>query len=211
MITIGSVAGVASAPAVASPGSQPVLIHVRDLAHYPLAYVRQVQRAVQYQVNHQLQPIWHTPRISFDAPSTTEGPSDSWLADLEAQDTVMYGWFTRANGFHLPDSPVYIDIAGRDQTLPMSLILSHEVIEALVDPRADRMTDGVLTEICDPVEQPSYQINGITVSNFVTPRWFSRSPLGGRFDFNGLLTSPRTITPQGFMPGSTSSTNGASL
>ena len=88
----------------------------------------------------------------------------------------------------------------------MSLILSHEVIEALVDPRGNRMTTGVLTEICDPVEQPGYTIDGVTVSDFVTPRWFAKGSSGGRFDLERLLTGPLTVTQQGFMPGSMSAT-----
>jgi hypothetical protein len=32
-----------------------------------------------------------------------------------------------------------------------------------VDPTGSRMTHGVLTVICDPVEQPGYLIDGITV------------------------------------------------
>jgi hypothetical protein len=187
-----------------------VLIHVRDLAHYKLSYVRRVDQAIQYQVNHQLHPVWHTPLIRFDAPSTRIGPADGWLADVTPQDTVMYGLFTRANGFHLPDSPVYIEVAGRGKTMPMSLILSHEVIEALVDPTGSLMTNGVLTEVCDPVEQPGYQIAGITVSNFVAPRWFIKSAVNGPFDADRLLAAPLAITAQGFMPGNASARGRAS-
>lgn len=199
-----ALAAVAPGSAMASAAPRPVAIHVRDTARYPLSYVRRVQRAVQYQVNHQLHRIWHTPLIAFDAPSAKEGAGNSWLVDVTPQVTVMYGFFTRANGFHLPDSPVYIAVAGRAKTMPMSLILSHEVIEALVDPRGDKMTDGLLTEVCDPVELPGYLINGIAVSNFVTPRWFTKSAVSGKLDFERLLTSALTTTPEGFLPGSTS-------
>jgi hypothetical protein len=197
-------AGVSPASATASPGAKPLVIHVRDLAHYPLSYVRQVDRAVEYQVNHQLHRLWHTPLVRFDAPSTETESGGSWHVDVLPTTKVWYGFFNSASGFHLPGPPIDIEVAGRSKTMPMSLILSHEVIEALVDPRGNQTIDGVLSEVCDPAEQPAYQINGITVSNFVTPRWFSKSATGGRFDFQGLLSRPLTVSAQGFMPGNAS-------
>ena len=152
------------------------------------ANVRLVDRAVQYQVNHQLRRVWHTPAVTFDSPSAQVASPTSWLIDLLPTSSVMYGLFNSANGFHLELSPVYIEIAAHTRVMPMSLILSHEVIEALVDPTGERMTNGVVTEICDPVEQPGYRVNGVTVSNFVTPRWFIRAAARGRFDFEALLT-----------------------
>jgi hypothetical protein len=77
----------------------------------------------------------------------------------------MYGFFNPALGFHSPGPPIYIEIAGLTKAMPMSLILSQEVIEALVDPAGTRMTHGVLTEVCDPVERPGYRVNGITVAD----------------------------------------------
>jgi hypothetical protein len=187
--------------AVASPGPRVVVIHVRDLAGYKLSYMRQVDRAIQYQVNEQLHRFWHTPKVRFDAPSTGMGSRNHWLAEVLPSATVRYGFFTVANGFHLAFSPTYIEVAGFSKAIPMSEILSHEVIEALADPSGVKTTTGVLTEICDAVEQPGYRLDGIVVSNFVTPRWFMKSAVGGRFDFEGLLTRPLSITPDGFMPG----------
>jgi hypothetical protein len=189
------------AAAIAAPTPKPIAIHVRDLAHYKLWYVRLVDHAVQYQVNHQLHRLWHTPLISFDAPSTQAALGDRWQVDVLPTTTVMYGYFNVANGFHMPGPPVNIEIAGLTKNMPMSLILSHEIIEALVDPAGTRTTQGVLTEVCDPVQQPGYRINGITVANFVTPRWFIKSAVAGRFDYDRLLTKPQSITPQGFLPG----------
>ena len=44
-------------------------------------------------------------------------------------------------------------------------------------------------EVCDPVEDDEYTINGVPVSNFVTMSWFLPSvPAGRKVDFLGLLT-----------------------
>jgi hypothetical protein len=191
----------APASVMASSTPSTVVIHVRDLAHYKLSYMRQVDRAVQHQVNHELRRLWHTRPVRFDVPSTRMGPPSAWQVDVLPTAIVRYGFFNRANGFHLNDSPTYIQIAGLSKTIPMSVILSHEVIEALIDPTGTKMTHGVLTEVCDAVEQPGYRVDGVGVSNFVTPAWFGKSGVSDSFDFEGLLTHPLSTTLGGFMPG----------
>lgn len=59
-----------------------------------------------------------------------------------------------------------------------SVTLSHEVLEIIADPGVnrvavnwfDRLTYAM--EICDPVQRNTYQIDDVTVSDFVTPAWF---------------------------------------
>jgi len=87
----------------------------------------------------------------------------------------------------------------------VSSVLSHEVLEMFVDPNCNLWSnDGkgsIYTfEVCDPVEAPSYAVNGVSVSNFVTPAWFD--PLAGpgaHFDKLGLLTAPFGILKGGYV------------
>lgn len=91
----------------------------------------------------------------------------------------------------------------------VSSVLSHEVLETLVDPHCNlwaERSDGVAIayEVCDPVESFTYTVHDrysgdITVSDFVTPEWFdeNRSP-GERFDFLGKAVSPFVLTPGGY-------------
>ena len=93
---------------------------------------------------------------------------------------------------------------------------SHEIVEALVDPRCDLWTDcpgrdpdvEIALEIGDPV-QDAYLIDGVAVTNYVTPAYFdtrlvdpvvSRRFLeqGGKFDRLGTLRLPGTIGPEGY-------------
>ena len=65
----------------------------------------------------------------------------------------------------------------------VSSVLSHEVLEMFVDPNCnlwanDGKGSAYSFEVCDPVEAPSYAVNGVSVSNFVTPSWFD--PLAAR-------------------------------
>jgi hypothetical protein len=86
----------------------------------------------------------------------------------------------------------------------ISSILSHEVAEMFFDPFCNGWYDTghgyqVAAEVCDPVENDSYLIDGVSVSNFVTLSWFN--PYAGRsdrFDYLGKLTKPFTMTSGGY-------------
>ena len=90
----------------------------------------------------------------------------------------------------------------------VSSVLSHEVLEMFVDPNCnlwanDGKGSAYSFEVCDPVEAPSYVVNGVSVSNFITPSWFD--PLaatglsGAQFDKLGHLTAPFTILKGGYV------------
>lgn len=65
---------------------------------------------------------------------------------------------------------------------------SHEVLEALVDPGLITRWRFGLTEVCDPVENLTYQLGGIPVSDFVLPSYFNDTP--GPWDQANLLAGP---------------------
>ena len=58
-------------------------------------------------------------------------------------------------------------------------------------------------ENCDPVESDSYKVNGIDVSNFVTPTWFKLPQVAGtpdgRFDFLQNTNKPFELDSGGYM------------
>lgn len=92
---------------------------------------------------------------------------------------------------------------------------SHEIVEALIDPRCDLWTDcpgrvgvDIALEVGDPV-QDAYLIDGVAVTNYVTPAYFdtrladpataaSFLEQGGRFDRLGTLARAGTIGPEGY-------------
>src|ERR1700733_1527524 len=87
----------------------------------------------------------------------------------------------------------------------VSSVLSHEVLEMFIDPNcnlwsSDDKGSAYSFEVCDPVEAPTYDVNGISVSNFVTPSWFD--PLAAahaQFDKLGHLTKPFSILKGGYV------------
>lgn len=86
----------------------------------------------------------------------------------------------------------------------ISSILSHEVCETFIDPFCGGWYDNghgtlIAYEIGDPVENDSYLIDGIGVSNFVTAEWFDASAAKtDRFDFMGHLKAPFTMSKGGY-------------
>ena len=91
----------------------------------------------------------------------------------------------------------------------ISAAFSHEVLEALEDEFCDFYADWrdgtnlVALEICDPVEDGSYEISDgasiVTVSNFVHPEWFRLGASRRKYDHLGMLTAPLTLSPGGYV------------
>lgn len=91
-------------------------------------------------------------------------------------------------------------------------VFSHETIEMLGDPNTNTIVQNCLTqtgqacemfqELCDPVENDSYQIAGINVSNFATKNWFVAGSTGP-YDQLGKLTKPFQLDSGGYMEYST--------
>lgn len=84
----------------------------------------------------------------------------------------------------------------------VSSVLSHEVLELLADPScsfwASAGRRAYCLEVCDPVEAPTYEVDGVAVSNFVLPAWFD--PQGtGPFDHLGLLKAPFSLLKGGYV------------
>lgn len=87
-----------------------------------------------------------------------------------------------------------------------STTISHELIEILGDALLCKAVqspyDGNFWayELCDAVEQDSYLIDNVPVSNFVTPQYFEppQNLAGVKFDFMGLCTAPYEIRPGGY-------------
>lgn len=88
----------------------------------------------------------------------------------------------------------------------VSAVVSHEVLEAKLDPNANLYADtmgasphgsAMAFELCDPVQASGYAIAGVWVSNFVTPSYFD--PHGpGPWDHLGHLKGPFQLEAGGY-------------
>lgn len=87
----------------------------------------------------------------------------------------------------------------------LSVTVSHEVCEALVDPNGARCTqwrDGRMwaLELCDACEAYSYLIDGVPVSDFCLPPYFEpvANRSGLKLDWMGLCKKPLQVLPGGY-------------
>jgi hypothetical protein len=56
-------------------------------------------------------------------------------------------------------------------------------------------------EMSDPVEEDTFEVDGVPMSNFVHPSWFEpfKHPAGTKFDHLGKLKKPFSMTKGGYM------------
>ena len=178
-------------------------------------------RAVNRQLREDFEPYW-----SFGGELRLEGRAGSKRgfdqADMRG-DAVLYvrtvARIRDADGWHdkhfsgIPYGFVFLELADALKE-DWRVTLSHEALELVGDPEANLLVQGPhplepnrlvfhYFEMCDAVQAESYEIDGIALSNFVLPLYFTAGQeRGGRNDF--LATSGprgRTLRSFGVNPG----------
>jgi hypothetical protein len=103
-----------------------------------------------------------------------------------------------------PYTKVFVKTTLKDKEL-VSVVASHELFEMVIDPIANlwaQAKDGTeyAYEMCDPVEEDTFLVDGIPMSNFVYPTWFEpfKHPPGTKFDHLGLLKRPFSLRKTGY-------------
>jgi hypothetical protein len=159
----------------------------------PLAELQQYATALQQQVDDDLVSAWGV-RADISALATgTPIPPGTW--PIKIVDSIPGD-----GGVHLDENgQPYAEAVNGPQ---LSIAISHELLEMLVDPWGDRFTPAVaidpaaqgrqvfyLVEVADPCEISNYAINGVQVSDFILPSFYDPSaklPV----DFLHTLTGP---------------------
>lgn len=171
--------------------------------------VKAMMDAVEYQVRHHFYPIWGTSANLIFVPKGTRPPKGTWqMAILDDADQAG------ALGYHdittdgQPLGKVFAKTTLQYEGF-VSVTLSHEVLEMLADPDVNLLIqDGRdynkfwAYEACDAVEadELGYEINGIRVSDFVTPDYFETFRKSGKFDYLNHLSMPvPSLTKGGYM------------
>jgi len=167
--------------------------------------VQDAVRAVNRQVLEDFMPVWGCGRACRLHESAVDVNDEESLSEERVQaDSVIYlvdeGSLPGALGYHsintseLPVGFVFVELGD------WTITLSHEVLELIVDPNVNAFVIGPdprhfddeskwlwhSYEVCDAVERVSYRIDGIEVSDFVTPAYFAEGDAAGtRNDFIG--------------------------
>jgi hypothetical protein len=171
--------------------------------------------ALNVQVTRDLPQFWNVHATVSYRPDPNSIPQGMWPVQLVKSLPPDEGGFhmTRHNQ---PYSKVIVTPGSDDWTIDAS----HETVEMLVDPYGNRLqTSNAITvnqgqigdaegkyeylvEACDPCEANNcaYQIDGILVSDFITPDFYDpAATASARYSFSGAVKKPRQILPGGYI------------
>jgi hypothetical protein len=175
---------------------QVALIDQTNAGAVPSGTLQQLAVVLQQQVDRDLTPAWNV-RAEISVPDAgVPIPSDARLLTIVDSLAGRAGVHTNSQG------QVSAEAVSDDQ---LSITLSHELLEMLVDPGGTTFRQAAdidpysrgqqvkyLVEVCDPVAVYSYYINGVPVSDFVLPSFYDPNATG-KVDFAGFLSRPLTV------------------
>lgn len=185
--------------------------------------VQKAIRAINRQIQEDFAPYWGmSATLRLEGRSAQE-PDVLETADLRG-DAVIYLWndsdVEGAIGYHfrnmrgIPYGFVFTEIA-RSLNEPWPVTLSHEALEMIADPEANLLVMGphpteqrdvfYWYEMCDAVQGETYEIDGVPVSNFLLPLYFTGTrdvdEPGARNDFLGTPYPNGPLRSFGINPG----------
>jgi hypothetical protein len=181
-------------------------------------------RVINRQLAEDFEPEW-----GFGAQLRLEGKTGRGkgvdLADMRG-DAILYlrnvVKVSDVEGFHdrhftgIPYGVVFLELSKKLKE-DWTVTLSHEALELTGDPENNLLVQGPHPskpkkkvfhwyEMCDAVQNETYEIEGIAVSNFVLPLYFTSSDeRGGRNDFLGTVTKGKktlrsfSVNPGGYI------------
>lgn len=179
------------------------------------ALMQSAAAALNIQVTRDLPQFWNVQATVMYLNDPTHIPAGVWPVFLVKSLPPGEG------GFHFDQhNQPYAKVIASPTSSEWTVDASHEILEMLVDPYGNRIqnstsieiTDGkivdgtsqfgYLVEACDPCEADDYDypIQGIAVSDFITPHFYD--PIvttGTRYSFTGAITHPRQILPGGYI------------
>ena len=202
-------------------------ITVANYSKYADEDVQTVARAINRQIRNDFQPYWDQEgelglggkaKAALDPENPVEVRGDAilYLLDDPNEPGVqsILGYHDQ-NARGVPFGFVFTAISDRLGE-PWSVTLSHEALELLGDANVNKLAAGpdprdpqnpnkyVLHwfEMCDAVQAESYDIDGVPVSNFVLPLYFTIGEQeAGRNDFLSREHNGRTLESFGLNPG----------
>jgi hypothetical protein len=178
-------------------------------------------RAINRQIGEDFEPYWSLgAKLRLEGKSTLK-PDKINLPDMRG-DAVLYLWddvdVEDALGYHdqnnrgIPFGIVFTELS-RSLGENWTVTLSHEALEIIGDPEVNLLAMGPHPsergrdvfhwfEMCDAVQAETYEIDGIEVSNFILPLYFTGGDeIGGRNDFLGRSHQGKTLKSFGVNPG----------
>lgn len=148
-------------------------------------------------------PVWGYPLTLYN---TAKPAKTDWqflyIDNADAAGALGYHDLTK-NG--QPVSKIFVKTTLADQQL-VSVTACHELFEMAIDPLANLWAENAdgkeyAYEMSDAVEEDTFLVNGVAMSNFVHPAWFEpfKHPIGTKFDHLRKLKAPFSMTKGGYM------------
>jgi hypothetical protein len=194
-----------------------IVNHSKKIADENLQFVI---RAINRQVREDFEPYWSLGATLRLEGKSAEQPDKLSLPDMRG-DAILYLWddvdVDNALGYHdanargIPFGFVFTELAeklGENWTVTMS----HEALELIADPLVNLLVAGPHPqedrvvfhwyEMSDAVQAETYKCDGIEVSNFVLPLYFTPdTEPGSRNDYLGRAHGGKTLASFGINPG----------
>ncbi|MGQ0764240.1 MAG: hypothetical protein ACT4OZ_01070 [Gemmatimonadota bacterium] len=166
-----------------------MIIYVDNHSNVQRNELREVIAVMNRQIERDFTPIWGLSAqvIIRSGERALKVPPDGRLAHIHLTTTG------EALGYHIeeqsgiPAGFVMTDLSEKTRSalpwLTWTVALSHEVLELVADPFLNLLAKGPhpqferevfhYREICDPVQGGTYEIGGVSVSNFVLPHYYN--------------------------------------
>lgn len=183
--------------------------------------VQNAIRAINRQIEEDFKPYWSMgATLRLEGMSGTQ-PTPQSAADMRGS-AIIYLWdkadIPGALGYHdrnnlgIPFGFVFTELsAGLGES--WTTTMSHEALELIGDPQVNLLVAGPHPEdttkevfhwheMCDATQDETYEIDGVVVSNFVLPLYFTgEEERSGRNDFLSREYNGETLKSFGINPG----------
>lgn len=167
-------------------------------------------RALDTQIRRDFTPAWGRHAVVWAANSDANLSPRVWRLYLWDEprgpaDAGAFGHHHHDGKDVVPVGHVFVEVCRRHKER-WTEIASHEALEMLGDEWinldvARHLVNGDVElwprELCDAVQGQRYEIDGVTVSNFVLPEYFIENA-DGPYDFLRKLDRPFAIAPTGY-------------
>ena len=158
------------------------------------------------QWNNELNDVWGVgaAQFAFVDRGITPPAGSWWVVFLDDSDQAKALAYHDLTDEGLPISKVFVKTILADKA-SVSVAATHEICEMAVDPwlnSAYQDAQGTFWagEVCDPVEddQYGYEIDGILVTDFITPNWFGHEHPVGDIDFKSRASAAFEVLTGGY-------------
>ena len=189
------------------PGGPRIALVVTDKSHVTREKADRALPALQNYLNRVCQ-AWHCSGSMYVTDEVPPAGSRDWYIILTDESPCIACW-----GFHdiVKSVPMaYITTEGLDGQITWTEIVSHELVEMLVDPNvalwaAKDMPEGPYSppptfyalETADPVQGNHFRLNGYWMADFVYRSWFTQHS-NGPYDYQRKLSAPFQLGEHGW-------------